>query len=980
MKDKPRINGKEYWRSLDQLGNTPEFREWVEREFPQGASEMDNSWSRRSFLTIMGASMALAGLAGCRRPVEKIVPYVKAPEEIIPGIAQKYATTMPSGNYAYGLVVESHEGRPTKLEGNALHPSSLGKSTAEIQSTILDLYDPDRSQSLLEIGVTRKWDDFVAFWLTLGAEYSAKKGAGLAVLSEPFSSPTMMRLKTAFTKRYPKAKWVSWAPSADENIYTGIALASGKRLRPIYAYAKAKVLLSIDSDFLLTENDSIVANLGFAKGRSLDSEKDEMNRLYTVESLYSPTGAMADHRLRLKPTDIANFAFALADELSAQGLKHSLRAGLGGSLSASASKWLKPLAKDLLANKGRSLVLAGANQPPEIHALVMVLNDALGNNGKTVEYVEPLDSEFSDMSSFKTLTKDMRSGKVGALVMLGGNPVYNAPVDLEFSKALKKVKRSIHLSERVDETSNEVLWHIPKAHYLESWGDTRSADGTVGMIQPLIEPLFNGKSAVELLSLIVTGQSVAGHDLVRETWKPKVKSNFEKTWRRYLHDGVIKGTAYKAVRVSANGNKISRQSKVTDGYDIVFHTCRTLGTQGSANNGWLQELPDPITKISWDNVATISPATAKDLGVANEDMVRITLNGHELSIPAWIVPGHADHCVGLALGYGHTRSGRVGNNVGVNCSRLRNSSSLAIATGAKVERTTGTFELANLQDHGSMEGRPIVREATIEEYRKDPEVIKEMVEHPPLLSLWDDYEYTEGYQWGMAIDLTTCSGCNACTIACQSENNIPIVGKVEARKGREMHWIRIDRYFSGSVEEPEMVHQPVACAHCELAPCEQVCPVAATTHDKEGLNTMVYNRCIGTRYCANNCPYKVRRFNFFNFTKDYPEVVKMAQNPDVTVRSRGVMEKCSYCVQRINAGKKTAKLEKREVRDGDIVVACQQACPADAITFGNLMDKNSKVSKMKKRNRDYHLLQELNIKPRTSYLAKIRNPNPEMPS
>jgi molybdopterin-containing oxidoreductase family iron-sulfur binding subunit len=557
---------------------------------------------------------------------------------------------------------------------------------------------------------------------------------------------------------------------------------------------------------------------------------------------------------------------------------------------------------------------------------------------------------------------------------------------MTFKKALKKVTHSIHLNSHVDETSSETEWHLPRTHFLECWGDTRAVDGTLSVIQPLIEPLFGAHSDVEIIGLLATGKEDKGSALVKESWRQYLKGDFERHWRRVLHDGVLAESSAKEETPGVKNNNVASILKSytastnnsKDSMEIVFHPSLTLGDGSQTNNGWLQELPDPITKLSWDNVATFSPSTAASMGIENEDVVRLTLDGRELQIPAWIVPGQADNTVGVTLGYGRTKAGRVGNKVGANAYLLRSSDSLHSTDDLKITNTGRKFMLANTQDHGSMEGRPIVREATIDEYRKHPEFAKEMVEHPPLVSLWKDRAYDKGYQWGMVIDLNACIGCNACTIACQSENNIPIVGKEQVHNGREMHWIRVDRYFKGDKENPEVVHQPVTCHHCENAPCEQVCPVAATVHDKEGLNVMVYNRCIGTRYCSNNCPYKVRRFNFFNYTKDYPETIKMAQNPDVTVRSRGVMEKCTFCLQRINSAKKNAKQEGRSVRDGEIVTACQQACPANAITFGNVNDKDSMVSNKKALDRNYELLAELNTKPRLSYLAKLRNPNPEL--
>jgi MoCo/4Fe-4S cofactor protein with predicted Tat translocation signal len=976
MKSKKRLNGKKYWRSLDQLADTPEFREFLHREFPENVSELTSTVSRRKFLTLMGASIAFAGLASCRRPVEKIIPYVNAPENVIPGVPKYYATTMPFGLSAYGLLVESHEGRPTKIEGNELHPSTLGKSNILTQAAILGLYDPDRSNSVTKDGVQKSWDDFISYWRDERKRFSENKGEGLTVLSESFVSPTLYRLYTEFIKVYPKAKWFTYEPVSDENIYSGTKLAAGKNYQPIYDYSKAKVILSLDSDFLMNESENITANKGFSTGRKLVSEKDNINRLYVVENNFSVTGGMADHRLRLPNLKIKDFCIALMNELGVRMGKPDI--------SKFDQKWLKEVAADLKKNRGNSLVVAGKKQPPVVHAMIMAINETLGNAGRSVIYGELKDAVLSTTDSIKELKASIQKKEVNTLLILGGNPVYNTPADIEFSNVLKKIEKTIHLSPYPDETSKLINWHLPLVHFLESWGDARSADGTASVIQPLIEPLFGGRSIAEVLNLVVTGEDVRGYEIVRSTWKGILKSgDFEFNWIKILHDGLHtqsqsakENPKILTLRLELALSETRSEEKLSaDNLEIVFRQSPAIFDGRFANNGWLQEMPDPVTKLSWDNTALLSPNTAKELNIKNEDLIKIDYKGRNIETPVWIMPGHADYSITLTLGYGRKSAGRIGNYVGYNAYKIRPVTNLDFGIGAVVTKTGRTYPLANTQDHGSMEGRPLVREASIDEYRKLPEFAKEMVEHPPLESLWKEHSYDEGYQWGMTIDLNACSGCNACVIACQSENNIPIVGKEQVRNGREMHWIRLDRYFSGELRDPEIVYQPVACQHCENAPCEQVCPVAATVHDKEGLNVMTYNRCIGTRYCSNNCPYKVRRFNFFNYTNQYPEILKMAQNPDVTVRSRGVMEKCTFCTQRINAAKITAKNNGEDVKDGDVVTACQQSCPADAIVFGNINDPESTVSKMKKLNRDYTMLGELNLKTRTTYLAKIRNPN-----
>jgi molybdopterin-containing oxidoreductase family iron-sulfur binding subunit len=739
-----------------------------------------------------------------------------------------------------------------------------------------------------------------------------------------------------------------------------------------------------------------------------------MNRLYAVEGVYSLTGAMADHRLRLESRQIAPFLAALAARLALPGAESSGGTGVQGV----DSRWIDALAKDLLANRGASLIVAGERQPAAVHAAVAALNTHLGNTGKTLSYYETRDAALPSVSSLAALVSAMNAGTVQTLVVLGGNPVFDAPADLDFASAMARVPNSIALGHTVDETSSRATWHIPRAHYLESWGDARAAGGTLSVVQPLILPLFGGRSPVEVLGLMAGGQDRPGYDIVRETWTPILgEGEFDRKWNRVLHDGLLAGSALPEVVPDLAKEPLGELARLiggaaaradagsAGGLEVVFLPSPALHDGRFANDGWLQELPDPLTKLTWDNPALVSPKTAATLGLASEDMVRVEYSGRSLELPAWIVPGMADGVVALTVGYGRSHAGRVGSGVGFNTFTVRNSGAPGFGSGAKLTRLARTASLSATQNHGSMEGRPIVRESTLAELRsrqasppahggsahagdsaQAPEakglgivgagVFPEETHH---FSLWKEHAYDQGQQWGMTIDLNACIGCNACMTACQSENNIPVVGKVQVSKGREMHWLRVDRYFSGEPSgSPDVVFQPVPCMHCEDAPCEQVCPVAATVHDKQGLNVMVYNRCIGTRYCSNNCPYKVRHFNFFNFTKDTPDILKLAMNPDVTVRSRGVMEKCTYCTQRINRAKIDAKLAGRAVRDGDVKTACQQACPASAIEFGDIRDQSSRVARAKADPRNYALLDELNTKPRTTYLSKVRNPNPDL--
>jgi molybdopterin-containing oxidoreductase family iron-sulfur binding subunit len=992
-----------YWRSLAQIEDRPEFRAALEREFPEGASELPEGVTRRELMMLVGASMSLAGLAGCRRPVEEIVPYVTAPEEIVPGIPRYYATTMPFGRSAYGLIVESHEGRPTKIEGNPAHPSTLGASSSRVQASVLGLYDPDRSQSITLKGEPKSWTDFVMAWGQLSQTHAADGGASLAVLSESFSSPTLARLASELRARYPKLQWATYDAVSDENRLAGLRQATGRDVDLVLRLDRASVILCLDADPLLTDPETIRHARGFADGRragalstsSGQASSGTMNRLYAVEGVYSLTGAMADHRLRLESRQIAAFLAALAARLGAPATSSQG----GADVSGVDARWIDAVAKDLQANRGRGLIIAGERQPAAVHAGVCALNAHLGNTGTTVTYYETKDAALPSVSSLTSLVSAMKGGAVQTLVILGGNPVFDAPVDLDFASAMAKVPHTIALGHTVDETSSGAEWHIPRAHYLESWGDARAVGGMLSVVQPLILPLFGGRTPVDVLGLMVGDKDRPGYDVVRDTWRPILgESEFDTKWNRVLHDGVLAGSELTEVVPNVKGEALAELARApgsASDLEIVFVPSPSLHDGRFANDGWLQELPDPLTKLTWDNPALVSPKTAETLALTNEELVRLEYAGRSLELPVWILPGMADGVVALTLGYGRQRAGRIGSGVGFNTFTVRASNAPGFDSGGRLTRLGRTYSLSATQNHGSMEGRPIVRESTLAELQSQasapaptegahaaegkPGALGVYPEEPQHFSLWKEHTYDQGHQWGMTIDLNACIGCNACMTACQSENNVPVVGKIQVAKQREMHWIRVDRYFSGEPSgSPEIVFQPVPCMHCEDAPCEQVCPVAATVHDGEGLNVMVYNRCIGTRYCSNNCPYKVRRFNFFNFTKDTPDILRLAMNPDVTVRARGVMEKCTYCTQRINRARIDAKLAGRELRDGDVKTACQQACPASAIEFGNLRDASSRVVKAKADPRNYALLDELNTKPRTTYLAKVRNPNPDL--
>ncbi len=1003
---------REYWRSLDQLAGTPESQAFLEREFPVGASELPEGIDRRTLVQLLGASLSLAGLAGCRRPVETIVPFVKPPEEMVPGVPMHYATTMPFGTDGYGLLVESHEGRPTKIEGNELHPGTAGSASAQMQAAILGLYDPDRSQHVLErtaagtAGVqnpqNKTWADFVTAWKALEADFLTNGGAGLAVLSPPSSSPTLFRLAGLLRERFPQVRWATWEPVSDENAFAGAALVAGRPLKTTNDLGAAQVIVSLDADLLLGESNAVAHSRGFAAGRRLTSEKDEMNRLWVVESAHSTTGAMADHRLALPSGQIGRFALALGRALVASGVPLALPSAGGdesvGGVGGVPPRWIEALAKDLAGHLGRGLVVAGRHQPPAVHALALSINAALGNLGTTVLLREPVDVLAANTADLAALASGLRDGQISTLVVLGGNPCYDAPADLDFEGALPKCKNVVHLGLATDETAAHAGWHLPEAHFLEAWGDCRATDGSASVVQPLIEPLFGGHGAIELVGLLATGEEKTANDLVKETWRallPPIENAadldaaFENAWNKVLHDGLLVGSAPPQVTSAISALPAEAVAALIapapGGLELSFRPSPAVHDGRFANVGWLQELPDAVTKMTWGNAALLAPKTALRLGLSNEDGAKLRVgegkdgaNSAVVELPVWIVPGQAEETVVVHLGYGRKAAGRVGTGVGANVYPLRQSAALGFVSGAKLETSGARHQIAQTQDHGSMEGRPVVREASLSEWRKEPHFAAEMVEVPHSEPLFEPHKYDQGPQWGMAIDLNACTGCNACVIACQSENNVPIVGHDQVRRGREMHWLRIDRYFSGSPEQPEMVFQPMPCQQCENAPCEQVCPVAATVHSADGLNSMVYNRCIGTRYCSNNCPYKVRRFNFFNYTKDTPELLKLAANPEVTVRSRGVMEKCTYCVQRIQRAKVDAKMAERPLSDGDVRTACQQTCPTQAIVFGDILDQQAEVSERKLSSRNYVLLAELGNKPRTSYLARIKNPHPDL--
>ena len=1073
------LNGKRYWRSLEELADTPEFHEFVQREYPQHAEEWDDPIERRSFLKLMGASLALAGLSGCvYQPPEKIVPFVRQSEESIPGKALFFATAATVAGIATPLLIRSNEGRPTKAEGNPDHPDNRGRdandrgsSATDIfaQASILGLYDPERSKTVTYREEIRTWTTFLGEMRTALDEQRPKQGAGLRFLTETITSPTIAAQLREILTEFPQAKWHQYEPANRDNTRAGAIMAFGQPVNTIYNFDQATRVLSLDADFLSAMPGTLRYARQFAAGRRVVEGKHEMSRLYVVETTPTNTGASADHRWSVKPSAL-------------EGIARQLAAKCGVSLPSEASAannsgaaWVDAVARDLQQHNGASIVIAGNEAPPAVHALAHAMNAALGSVGKTVTYTEPLEINPVDQrESLRELVGDLDTERVELLVMLGGNPVYNTPADLKLDLSrLSRAKLRVHLSSHKDETSELCHWHVPESHYLESWGDTRASDGTVSIVQPLIEPLYGSKTAHEVLAVFSERYDRKAYEIVREYWQSQGRSfgsqvsnavsttaqpqaaegrlrgtasaaapqatpattpaaaassgdDFEARWRKALHDGFIANSAAPAKTLAVNTAGLSGNAGAANAsaaptptpppasgtFEIVFRTDPTIFDGRFANNGWLQELPKPLTKITWDNAALISLATAQRLGLGNNPgwkgtevlvgTIRIDHRGKAITCPAWIIPGQPDDVVTVHLGYGRRKAGTAGNNRGFNAYDIRTSDAPWAAAGASVARAAGEFQLAVTQLHFNMEGRDILRTGTLAEYvqsasegakeqggdahagdehkkafgEKDPPT---HVPRPDETLYGNEHKY-EGYAWGMAIDANSCIGCNACIVACQSENNIAIVGKEQVVRSREMHWLRVDTYYEGpNAANPEGTYfMPVPCMHCENAPCEPVCPVHATVHSAEGINDMVYNRCVGTRYCSNNCPYKVRRFNFLLYQDWTTPTYQLMRNPEVTVRSRGVMEKCTYCIQRIQEAKIGAELEDRPVRDGEIVTACQAVCPTETIVFGNINDPNSRVAKLKAESRNYSLLSDLNTRPRTTYLGALRNPNPEI--
>ena len=961
-----------YWRSLEELAASEGASEAPLDEFPPGAAELTDEVSRRRFLQLAAASFGLAGLAGCtRQPVEKILPYVDPPENVIPGRPKYYATAVPMAGVAQGVIVESHLGRPTKIEGNPAHPASLGATSVHSQASLLDLYDPDRATRIRHFGEEESWEYFLQ-WLdaTLGP-IRASKGAGLRILTQTVTSPSLGAQLKAVLGALPQAQWHQFDPAGPHSARAGAQMAFGRAVNTYYKLDKATVIVALDSDFLACGEGSTRYAHDYADRRT-QGDRTDMNRLYAIESTTTATGGKADHRLPMKYSGVETFSRDLAAAVGVEGLQ--------AEPSGEYGKWVNSISRDLTANRGASAVIAGDHQSPAVHALAHAMNAALGNVGRTVIYTESIEAQpVHQIESLRQLAADMSNGQVELLLILGGNPLYDAPFDFNFAEGLSRTKHAVHVGLHDDETSAHCEWHIPESHFLEDWGDTRAFDGTTTIIQPLIQPLYESRSHLEILDVLVNQYAHTSYEIVRNYWNTNAPKggDYEQWWRQSVHDGLIPNSALPPITPKVNASWAPRTS-TGQGLEIVFRPDPYLYDGRFANNTWLQELPQPMTKLTWDNAVYLSPATAKRLGFVSQNRVMLSYGGGRVEGNVWILPGHPDDSATVHLGWGRWRSGRAGNGAGFDAYRLRRSDALWSGTGLEISKTSKDYPLATTQMQQTMEGRDIVLADTVDRYKREPDFVqKKPKEQQSGETLYPEWAY-KGYAWGMSIDMTRCVNCNACVVACQAENNIPVVGKNQVLSRRAMHWLRIDVYYEGDPANPRAHYQPVPCMQCENAPCELVCPVQATNHSSDGLNDMVYNRCVGTRYCSNNCPYKVRRFNFLLFQDWTTESIKLQRNPDVTVRSRGVMEKCTYCVQRIREAEIQSRVEDRFIRDGEIKTACQQSCPTQAIIFGDINNRDNHVAKLKAEKLNYSLLADLNTRPRTTYLAELRNPNPEL--
>lgn len=1031
-----------FWRSLEHKDQAPAVTEQQDVEFPNGIAPAADGFNRRDTLKLAGAALALAGCdkLPLRRPVDEILPFVKQPEQVIPGVRMYYATTMPRSEGAVGLLVEANQGRPTKVEGNPNHPSSLGASDIWAQAEVLRLYDPERARAPQKAGTAATWAEHdAALSEALGR---VPTGKGLAIVAEDDLGPTAERLLKALLGKRPEAKLYRWDPLAPDASALGAQLAFGPGARVHHDLSATKVVLSLDSDFLVSGPDHLAHARAFGRTRAVQTQDDvaKMQRLYAVEAAFSTTGSNADHRLRVASSQVVDVLKALAKSLGAAGVDVG-PAGEAGALPETAAAFVAALTKDLVANKGAVAIFVGERQSPAVHALAYAINAVLGG-GLTVSHGEATE-RVGQLDQLQALTKSLEAGEVDTLVLLDVNPAYTAPGAVGFGAALAKAKSSFHFGVFAEETGAATSWHAPLAHFLESWGDARAWDGTASVVQPIVLPIFNGRPVVSVLAQLAGEAVTADKALVEATWRGEggLLAN-EKAWRKALHDGVIEGSARTKAPAQAKVAEAAQAVSQVTGVAPTTQALELVALQGHAKDGrltnvsWVMELPDTMSKLVWDNALMMAPSTAQALGIGSKvdrngytaDVVELTAQGKKLTAPVFVLPGLSPTTLVINAGFGRAK-GEVAKGIGVDVNPFLADRS-GVVTGVTLAKTGRTQVLCSTQDHFSVPanpikeltfaemtaepkgsegrtlalfGRPNFRSANAPELAKGEAFRKGDIPHElvqlgtpksrPSKPIQPHTEVVyEGQQWGMVVDLSACIGCNICAIACVAENNIPSVGREQVLLGREMHWIRVDRYFTGDVDTPTAVHQPVACQHCENAPCEPVCPVSATVHDEEGINGMAYNRCIGTRYCANNCPFKVRRFNYLDFTHtgnvyvepywaERMKTLKLQRNPDVSVRYRGVMEKCTFCTQRIEEAKISAKRkgqDRKQLPDGAVTPACAQACPTGAITFGNINDEKAKVHALKQSPRNYELLQELNVRPRTSYLARIRNENEEL--
>lgn len=1006
------LNKDSLYRSFDELENNQDYLKFKHREFQEDASVLETPVSRRSFLKLMGATAMLAGASGCsmnfRKPVKHIYPYAKEPEHDVPDKILYFATSTNIGQDVIGLLAKSREGRPIKIEGNPSHPNSLGATSAFHQASILDLYDPDRQQQILKKSVVSSKSDFESAMAELVSEKKQNRGKGLCLISEYSMSPTFHRVLKRFKYTFPEAKVVFYEPVNNDNSLHGIQSISGKYVTPDYRYDKASVIVSFDSDYLGVDQGSLISSSRFADSRDPELNHHKISRSYVFEPSLTLTGSKADHRFAVKGSEVEYIIYSLVNQLLEKNALY-LPSKLKNKIADLANSYKKYIDKDFLSalvddvvNSSKKVIFViGPRQPEFLHSLVFLLNNQLSSSKLVSYFNHPFkDSEMVTGKSLDHVSELCdETNAIDSVICLGANPVYDFSSNKNVADLFNRCKFSAHLTISENETSRLCKWVVPRSHYLESWSDLQSLQGVVSVVQPSIEPLYESYQEVEILNLLLS-QKTSSYDTLRTTWRSVLSS--QKKWESFLHHGFIQPVKNNEADVYISSvsyqNYIFNRSnyQTNDFLELAFASSLKMYDGRFSNNGWLQELPDPITKLTWDNSAIMSINTAKDYGLKAGDILDLLVGDKRVQIVVNPIPGHVDNSMTVEIGFGRQVAGRVGERKGFDVNPVRFLENYHFNPKILIKRTDKVYELASTQNHGSMEDRALFRSGTITQYKTDPKFARNMVHVVGAQSLWEERPYDMGNQWGMAIDLSRCTGCNACVVACQAENNIPIVGKSEVLNGREMHWLRVDRYFEGEGEHSKSVHQPMTCLHCENAPCEQVCPVAATVHGEEGTNDMVYNRCVGTRYCSDNCPTKVRRFNYFDYHQRNPQsqpkkavhffdykkepdpTVQLQFNPQVTVRMRGVMEKCTFCIQRIMKGKSDAANQDRDIIDGEVKTACQQVCPSNAIVFGNILDETSEIKNKKSLDRDYTILDTLHLKARLSYSCSISNPNEKL--